>query len=265
MSEQTTAASVGPPHHRLDGSVGPAGVLWLEFCGEEVRVVDHLSVGRSADLVIDDNRYLHRCVFELVADGPVWWLRNTGARTVLSVVDLEGRSATTVAPGAACVLAFPTFGIRFAAGPTRYELTGTIEDLERDADLRSGADPSAPRTLEFGCVDLNPEQRLLLLALCEPQLLDPAAAATVPTNRQASHRLGWSATKFHRKLDNLCAKFARAGVVGVHGDVAELAADRRLHLARHAIDAGLVSVDDLGDLDAGSDDGLELGLDPGLG
>ena len=250
MSEQGTAASEDAPPGRSDAEVGPAGVLWLEFCGEEVRVIDQLTVGRSAELVVDDNRYLHRCVFEVVADGSVWWLRNTGSRIVLSVVDLEGRSATTVAPGAACVLAFPTFGIRFAAGPTRYELTGTIEDLERDADLRSGADPTAPRTLEFGCVDLNAEQRLLLLALCEPQLRDPAGEAVVPTNRQASHRLGWSATKFHRKLDNLCAKFARAGVAGVHGDVAELAADRRLHLARHAIDAGLVAVDDLGELDA---------------
>ena len=250
MSEQATTRPAGDHPERDDVGIGPAGVLWLEFCGEEVRVTDQLSVGRSADLVVDDNRYLHRCVFEVVADGSVWWLRNTGARIVISVVDLAGRSATTVAPGAACVLAFPTFGIRFAAGPTRYELTGTIEELERDADLRSGADLAAPRTLEFGCVDLNAEQRLLLLALSEPQLLDPAGDVGVPTNRQASHRLGWSATKFHRKLDNLCAKFARAGVAGVHGDVAELAADRRRRLVRHAIDAGLVTIDDLTDLDA---------------
>jgi hypothetical protein len=40
------------------------------------------------------------------------------------------------------------------------------------------------------------------------------------------------------------------GVAGVHGDVAELAADRRLRLARHAIDAELVTVDDLRALDA---------------
>jgi len=260
MPERLATASAHEPidgpaveRHRADrasADAGPAGVLWLEFCGEEVRVVDQLTIGRSADLIVDDNRYLHRCVLEVVADGSVWWLRNTGTRIVISVVDLEGRSTTTVAPGAACVLTYPTFGIRFTAGPTRYELTGAIEDLERDADLRSGVDPTAPRTLEFGCVDLNVEQRLLLLALCEPQLLNPASGEIVPTNRQASHRLGWSATKYHRKLDNLCAKFARAGVAGVHGDVAELAADRRLRLARHAIDTELVTVDDLRALDA---------------
>jgi hypothetical protein len=58
-------------------------------------------------------------------------------------------------------------------------------------------------------------------------------------------RLGWTLAKFNRKLDHLCVKLARAGVAGVHGDLGQLATDRRRVLVEHALEVGLVGPQDL--------------------
>ena len=92
---------------------------------------------------------------------------------------------------------------------------------------------------------MSPEQRLLLVALAEAQLRDPSAALDLPTNRQIAHRLGWKITKYNRKLDGLCVKFAAAGVSGLRGSSDALARDRRLRLVDHAVNAGVVTPDDL--------------------
>ncbi|MFZ4517775.1 MAG: hypothetical protein ACOYOP_05280 [Microthrixaceae bacterium] len=223
--------------------------LLVEFCGEERAVEHRLGVGRAADLVIDDNPYLHREVLRFVRDGGTWWVHTTGSRVVVTVDDGAGSSAT-LGPGASAALVAPTSLVRFAAGPARYELSATLEDHERDLDLFGPAVLGGTRTLEWGRVGLNDDQRLLLLALCEHRLRNPSdRTAPPPTNRSAARRLGWSPSKYNRKLDHLCEKLARAGVAGVHGDVALLAADRRRVLIDHAVEVGLVNVTELGDLD----------------
>jgi hypothetical protein len=112
-----------------------------------------------------------------------------------------------------------------------------------DGEGRAGA---GAVTLEWGRVDLNDDQRLLLAALCEPRLRDPADRwAPVPSNRSVAARLGWTLAKFNRKLDHLCVKLARAGVAGVHGDLGQLATDRRRVLVEHALEVGLVGPQDL--------------------
>lgn len=223
--------------------------LLVEFCGEERVVEHHLGVGRAADLVVDDNPYLHREVFRFVRRAATWWIHTTGSRAVVTVDDGAGSSAT-IGPGASAALVAPTSVVRFSAGPARYELSATLEDHERDLDLFGPAELGGTRTLEWGRVGLNHDQRLLLLALCEHRLLHPSdRLAAPPTNRAAARRLGWSASKYNRKLDHLCEKLARAGVTGVHGDVALLAADRRRVLIDHAVGVGLVGVEDLADLE----------------
>ena len=54
-------------------------------------------------------------------------------------------------------------------------------------------------------------------------------------------RLGWTLTKFNRKLDNVCQKLARHGVRGLHGS-----ADR---LVGYGINHQLVPGRDVNDLD----------------
>ena len=63
--------------------------------------------------------------------------------------------------------------------------------------------------------------------------------------RAAADRLGWTLTKYNRKLDNLCAKFEARGVRGLHGASDRLANNRRARLVEYAISAGLVTRADL--------------------
>ena len=89
-----------------------------------------------------------------------------------------------------------------------------------------------------------------VVALAEPALRDPfSRQISVPSNRQAALRLGWTLTRFNRKLDNVCQKLAKLGVPGLHGDLGELAVDRRRRLVEHAIQSGLVDTADLALLD----------------
>ena len=111
--------------------------------------------------------------------------------------------------------------------------------------LDTGADRSTgvldlEATTTAGSLPLNDEQRLLLVALCEPWL-DDAASNELPTNRQIAARLGWTITKYNRKLDWLCQKYASAGVSGLRGSSDLLARDRRVRLVEHALDTGIVT------------------------
>jgi hypothetical protein len=242
-------APVGAPTRE---GAGP-GWLLVDFCGEEHELGDHgrLSFGRAADLVLEDDPYLHRTVGEFVAVDGHWWLHNTGNRTTLTVRDRAGSHLVVVGPGGAAALLPGEQSVTFSSGPHRYEIEVVLERpepfVDEPGDLSGElADPLAERTLEWGKVPLNDDQRLLLVALCEPLLRDPAAVDVVlATNRAAAATLGWTLTKLNRKLDHLCLKLARAGVGGLHGDVAVLAADRRRRLVEHAVEVGLVTAEDL--------------------
>jgi hypothetical protein len=70
----------------------------------------------------------------------------------------------------------------------------------------------------------------------------------MPANREVAHRLGWTITKFNRKLDYLCRRLAESGVEGAFGDSGDLATNRRQVLVEHAVARRLVTVADLDDL-----------------
>jgi hypothetical protein len=252
LKNRSTNASV---RSRPAPPVPPSSPGWLlvDFCGEEHDLGEHgrLSFGRAADLVLEEDPYLHRTVGEFVAADGHWWLRNTGTRTTLTVRDRGGEHLVVVGPGGAAALLPGEQSVTFSSGPHRYELDVVLERPEpfvhEPGDL---VDPLAERTLEWGRVPLNDDQRLLLVALAEPLLRDPAAVdVALPTNRATAALLGWTLTKLNRKLDHLCLKLARAGVGGLHGDVAVLAADRRRRLVEHAVEVGLVAAEDLDLLD----------------
>lgn len=229
-----------------------SGRLYLEFCGEDVSVEqdDELTFGRSADLVIDDNPYLHRVVGRFVARQGVWWLENLGRTVTLSLRSLDTLSTSTLGPGAGCALNHGEFSCSFSAGPTRYELLGSLEGYEWATDLLGADGVAGTRTLDWGRVELNDDQRLLLAAMCEERLLHPFdPEGPIPSNRQRATRLGWTINKFNRKLDHLCEKLGRAGVPDVHGGLGANAVDRRRRVVDHAITSGLVTLDDLRLLD----------------
>lgn len=241
-------------HDRATSGVpdAPGSRLYLDFCGEEhtLEPGSVLTFGRDGDLRIDDNPYLHRVVGVLHDPGGGWWLANAGSTGSLQLCDTSGPSRTVLAPGAACGIGVGEFTIGFRAGPTRYEVLGSLESHELAVDLFGPEGPSGTSTLDWGRVELNDDQRLLLVAMCEARLLRPGATgAPLITNREGAARLGWSLPKYNRKLDHLCEKLRRAGIDGVAGAAGTSAADRRARLVDHALEVGLVTSTDLALLD----------------
>jgi hypothetical protein len=225
--------------------------LHVEFCGEisSVRPGEELTFGRAADLFIDDNPHLHRVLGRFWSWGGIWWLTNEGRSMTITVADTNSRSSAVLAPGSEIALSFVTATLRFRAGITDYELTVHVPQRDPGEDSPSADDADDPdtftETIGLGDLPLTDEQRLLLLALAESTLRDPHSAGELPTNRAVAHRLGWSITKFNRKLDNLCNRFATLGVGGLRGSIDQLATDRRRRLVEHAVESGLVTVDEL--------------------
>jgi hypothetical protein len=228
------------------------GRLFVDFCGEERVLAPGMSMsfGRAGDLVIDTNMYLHRLLGRFIERDGVWWLDNLGSRTPVVVRDANGPSSAIVSAGGSHALTHGEFVVSFSAGPSHYEVLGALEEHEWALDLLGPEGLSGERTHEWGHVELNSDQRLLLVVLCEARLLDPSATdAPIVPNRQGAIRLGWSLSKFNRKLDHLCEKLHRAGVAGVHGGVGETATDRRRRLVEHSLEAQLVLPGDLRMLD----------------
>lgn len=227
-----------------------SGRLYLDYCGEEC-VVDPrraLSFGRQGDLVIDDNPYLHRVLGVFANRRGNWILSNAGRSIVLNVSDRNGPSSAVVAPGTSVGLGISEFAVTFVAGRTRYQMEGSLEAVEaaHDTDPERQWAGRGQSTLEWGVVELNREQRQLLVDLAAPRLSDPHAPDWMPEPRAAcARRLGWSLSKYNRKLDHLCEKLHRAGVPGLIGSEGAQAAQRRRVLVEHALAVGLVTPADL--------------------
>ena len=128
-----------------------------------------------------------------------------------------------LAPGSEIALSFPNSILRFRAGVTDYEVVVRVPDRyaadhdDEDDPLDADDADDGGDTIALGDLMLADEQRLLLLALAEGTLRDPHSNDELPTNRAVARRLGWSITKFNRKLDNLCNRFAKLGVGGLRG------------------------------------------------
>lgn len=218
----------------------------VHFCGEEYEPEPTVPfvIGREGDLIIDeDNSFLHRQFLAVSFSEGLWWLTNIGARLSATIADPEGSFQGWVAPGARVPVVFPTLVVWFTAGPTTY-----------DFEIRSATScfahfPVAKESdgmVTLGPVALTGEQKLLLVALCEGLLRDRAGGAVnIPKSAELAGRLGWPVTKFNRKLDAICEKFADAGVRGLRGGQVGAAASRKARLAEYAMAGRLVSVEDL--------------------
>ena len=244
MCEVTSAASA---------SAASPGRVAVEYCGEWYEVVPTtvFGIGRDADLVVDDNPFLHRRLLEISCVNDLWLLTNVGSRLAVTVTDGAGRMQSWLAPGARLPLVFESTTVVFSAGPTTYELNIHVSDpVFGDTTVT----PTAGQTT-MGVVEFTPSQKLLMVALAEPILLrDGSGMSDVPTNANAAERLGWALTRFNRKLDNVCDKLDRAGVKGLRGGPDGHAMNRRARLVEYAIAARLVTRADLPMLDLPQED-----------
>jgi hypothetical protein len=229
--------------------VSEAVVLAVDFCGEitEADPIRGLTVGRDADLIIDENQFLHRRLLHFTFDYGMWWVANVGSKLSVTVSDSDGRLQAWLAPSASLPMVLPLTAIRFTAGPTTYEIEVTVSN---PAFVDLGEPVVDAGTTTIGAVVLTPDQRRLIVALAEPILRRTGRNPTdLPSSAIAADRLGWTGTKFNRKLDNVCQKFEKLGVRGMHGGPGVLASNRRARLVEYAVASRLITAADLSLLD----------------
>ncbi len=217
----------------------------VDYCGEihEVSEDSPVVVGREGDLVIDDNPYLHRRFLEFSYAEGLLWVANVGSSTTATVADAHGLVQTWLSPGARVPLVFPHCVVWFTAGPTTYELEVSQESAPFATAVEEVPGDGATT---MGRVTFTPDQKLLILALAEDILRrGNRGAGAIPHSRTAAERLGWTTTKFNRKLDNVCEKLNKLGVRGLVGSTDRTASNRRVRLVEYALAARLITVEDL--------------------
>lgn len=204
-------------------------------------------IGREGDIRLDTNPYLHRHFLEVAGDGEMWWLLNVGSRLAAYVTDGSGGLQATLSAGGRLPLLFEATSVTFTAGDHAYHiLIRTTAPSFRPVDLPEGEVGATTN----GAVVLTTSQRALIVALAEPMLRrEGAQVSEIPTSAAAAERLGWTMTRFNRKLDNVCDKFDAIGVAGLRGSVGQLATQRRARLVEYAVVSRIVTAADLELLD----------------
>ena len=230
---------------------GQDEALVLDFAGEIHRIPrdQAFTIGREGDLALDDNPFLHRRFLVLQWQNGLWWVVNVGSRLGTTVAEAEGSSRSWVAPGARVPLVFPRMALVFTAGATTYEILLEVPGPLYEVNPPEPGPSQGETTV--GQVSLTPSQHLLILSLAEPWLRRTGTGPVdLPRNADAAARLGWSMTRFNRKLDNVCEKLDRVGVRGLRGGrVAGAASNRRTALVEHAVSTLMVTAEDLYMLD----------------
>jgi hypothetical protein len=225
------------------------GSLVVDFCGESNSVDPSATwtVGREADTTIDDNPFLHRVFLVFARHNGIWFVSNVGSQLSATVADADAHAEAFLGPGSSLPLVFNTTVISFTAGPTSYQLTVSDSSANYRAPTVSTLPVSATTV---GPTSLPRDQRLLIVALAEPRLRgDGRASVVIPSSAAAAKRLGWTSTKFTRKLDNVCEKLSKLGVRGLLGDSSTHASNRRARLVEYAVATRLVTRSDLASLD----------------
>lgn len=223
----------------------------VEFLGEVYPIVANvpLTLGREADVSIDDNPYLHRRFLEVSLHDSLVWIANVGTSLSATLSDTDGLLQAWLAPGARLPIVFSRAAVWFTAGPTTYELDIFVDEAPF---LPPTTEPVDVGSTTIGRMSFTPDQKLLILVLAEDVLRrGNRGAGSVPASADAAARLGWTQTKFNRKLDNVCDKLTRAGIRGLRGDAERLATSRRARLVEYAIASRLVTLSDLALLDDG--------------
>jgi hypothetical protein len=203
--------------------------------------------GPDNDLQIAGDRSMHRQQGRFTFSGGQWWLQNVGGSTPLHIRDRSSSSSVLLAPGQSIGLGFNETVVAFTTSAQRSYQLLVQHDAARPEPVAS---PVRGTLTQTHVVPLGNDHLLLVLALAEPLLRDPAGPRVMPTNRQVAHRFGWKLSAYTSKLDKICTKFARAGVEGLRGGDAIVASDRRDRLVSHLISHQLITVQDLSLLEA---------------
>ncbi len=215
---------------------------------------DDISFGRGAraTIKIDPNdRHLHRRTGSFRWSSGGWELHNDGDTATLAV-DILGGLEAKIPPGShSLILPRGATGAVRILTPTSYLLAFTTPE----SDVSEGAHPLAEDDLEGLTMDprsglgLTEKEVQMLVALCEPRLLDPQLPAfTIPTTKDICARLGISTKRAEDLVDSLVNKLAPY-VEGLSGSNDGRAVNRRHRIAAFALDTHCISRRDLRLLD----------------
>ncbi len=224
--------------------------LRLEFAGEwyDLNPGEPFIIGREGDLEVDDNPYLHRHFLELRHRDGLWWLANVGVRLAATISSAGGAVQSWLSPGARMPLVFERNVIVFTAGPVTYEVNLLTDEAPYEVSRAVDAVMSGETTVMP--VSFTTLQKQLIVALAEPMLRREGVSMNeLPSSSAAAERLGWTMSKFNRKLDNVCDKLDRMGVQGLRGGPGKLATNRRARLVEYAVTSQVVTRADLPLLD----------------
>ena len=221
----------------------------VSYCGEEYRLDPRrtFAIGREGDLIIDDNPFLHRRFLEMRLVDGLWWITNVGSRIAATIAEGSGMMQAWLGPGARLPLVFGSVTVVFTAGSTTYEFDVEIAGA---SFIQVGVTDATVGETTVGEMRFTPSQFLLILALAEPWLQHAGSGAMdIPSNSAAARRLGWTLTRFNRKLDNVADKLDRLGVQGMRGGPGTHATYRRARLVEYAVASQLVTRQDIHLLD----------------
>ncbi|MGP6170520.1 hypothetical protein ACTU6U_03490 [Microbacterium sp. A196] len=224
--------------------------LRLEFAGEwhDLSPGKPFIIGREGDLEVDDNPYLHRHFLELQHRDGLWWLANVGVRLAATISSAGGAVQSWLSPGARMPLVFERNVIVFTAGPVTYEVNLLTDEAPYEVSRAVDAAMSGETTVMP--VSFTTLQKQLIVALAEPMLRREGVSMNeLPSSSAAAERLGWTMSKFNRKLDNVCDKLDRMGVQGLRGGPGKLATNRRARLVEYAVTSQVVTRADLSLID----------------
>ena len=171
---------------------------------------------------------------------------NVGTRIPLEIYDRQTKSSATVMPATDHALSGGDVVVRFSAGSSHYELEVASDPMPWPEVTTDGASD----TITMQDLGMTESQLQIILALAEGKLCEPHLPLRIPPSKEVAARLGWATTKFNRKLDNVCDKLTKAGVIGLKSSAGELTTDRRRRLVEYSIATNLVNESMLPMIDA---------------
>ena len=211
---------------------GHQGSLTVRFVGEKYRPTSDLTFGRDAELVLDDNNYLHRRAGRFRLRSGTWWLENLGSRLRLTMLSSDG-SLIDLQPGASSPLLGPAGEVSLNAGPTRYQIDYELnEDHETWHDTLQGREAGVD-TMTYGVI-LTPRELDFVVVMAQGRLT--GRLGPLPSHEEIATIWGVSHKTVDNTLQRLRSKLRKQNVGFVQS--AET-------LVEYLVTQGLVTMADL--------------------
>lgn len=230
--------------------------------GRRIPLGGRVSFGRGGDgvdIVVADDPRLHRCCGTIAVDERGWELVNCGRWLRLRVVSLDRFGVDSLFPGQRLHVPWSEARVQVHVGDRCHEFVARYEAAvgSSGGEATTPSDSDHPDATAVPVrVDRSSGYFRALVALCEPQLLDPSTS-DVATDLQIARRLNRSGREsgrlsgktVERRLDNCRTRFGLK-MTDEHGmSVGLERRDSRRLLVEVALLTATVTPDDLSVLD----------------